>query len=86
MAVLQQCRGMKAVRVVLERDLLKAVDKLAARLNVNRSDMVTAALTAYVQVVQKREIEDADSAGYGRHSEDLAGFATWDRIASWPDD
>lgn len=79
-----QARHVKTVQVVVDEALLKAADRLAARLKVHRSALVRDALRAYLQHVRTREREAADKAGYGRISESASEFAIWDPVASWP--
>lgn len=76
----------ETVQVVLDEDLLKAADRLAARLRLNRSALVREALRTYLQLVRTREREAADKAGYGRIAERASEFAVWDPVASWPED
>ena len=72
---------MKTVHIALDADLLKAIDRLAARLKVNRSALVREALRTYLRQMRERDREGADRAGYARFPEDKSD-ASWDKVAA----
>lgn len=77
---------METVQVVLDEALLKAADRMAARLKVNRSALFRDALKAYLREVRERDREAADRRGYASKPETVSEMAAWDRIAAWPED
>ena len=77
---------MQTVQVVLDENLLRATDRAARRVKVNRSALVRDALRAYLKQLATRERERRDRAGYERHPDDSADAAAWERIAAWPED
>ena len=83
---MEHTQHVETVQVVLDLDLLKAADRLAARLKVNRSALVREALRTYLRQMRERDREGADRAGYARFPEDKADFASWDKVAAWPED
>ncbi len=57
---------METIQIVLEEDLLRAADRVARRLKVNRSSLFREALRAHLAGLARRERERADRAGYAR--------------------
>jgi metal-responsive CopG/Arc/MetJ family transcriptional regulator len=76
---------METIQVVLEEELLRAADRAARRLRVNRSALVREALRVHLAALARRERERADRAGYARKP-DLGADAVWERAAAWPED
>ena len=73
-------------QVVLETALLKAADRAARRLRVNRSAFIRAAVRSHLQELKVRALQDADREGYERLPETTADLAAWDGVAEWPKD
>jgi metal-responsive CopG/Arc/MetJ family transcriptional regulator len=82
----EQTPHMVTIQVVLEAALLKAADRTARRLKLNRSAFIREAVRSHIQALQVRAREDADREGYERLSETTADLAAWDRVAEWPKD
>ena len=77
---------MVTIQVVLEPALLKAADRAARRLKLNRSAFIREAVRSQLQALQVRARETADREGYERVEEETADLAAWDRVAEWPKD
>jgi metal-responsive CopG/Arc/MetJ family transcriptional regulator len=77
---------MVTIQVVLEPALLKAADRAARRLKLNRSAFIREAVRSQLQALQVRAREAADREGYERVAERTADLAAWDRVAEWPKD
>jgi metal-responsive CopG/Arc/MetJ family transcriptional regulator len=76
----------ETIQVVLEGELLKAADRAARRLKLNRSAFIRQAMREHLRRLRIREREEADRRGYERLSESTGELATWDRVAAWPED
>ena len=74
------------IQVVLEAALLKAADRAARRLKVNRSAFIRDAVRSHLQELQMRARQDADREGYERLPETTDDLAAWDGVAQWPKD
>lgn len=74
---------MAIVQVVLEDELLRAVDRAAGRRRVNRSALVRDALRLYLRELATRDRERRDRAGYERQPD--AEFSDWNRVTAWPE-
>ena len=74
------------IQVVLEAALLKAADRAARRLRVNRSAFIREAVRSHLQELKLRALQDADREGYERLPESTADLAAWDGVAQWPND
>ena len=70
---------METIQVVLGAPLLRAADRAARRLEINRSALVRAALE---QV--EREAHDRD--GYRRRPDGRDDVAPWEGVAAWPEE
>ncbi len=77
---------METVQVVLERELLKAADRAAKRLKINRSALFREALRAQLTRLEVADRERRDREGYTRHPDSLDEPSAWDRVAGWPDE
>jgi metal-responsive CopG/Arc/MetJ family transcriptional regulator len=75
---------MQTIQVVLEEDLLRAADRAARRLKVNRSMLVRQALRAHLASLARRAREEADRAGYERVPADRE--AVWEKAGAWPEE
>jgi metal-responsive CopG/Arc/MetJ family transcriptional regulator len=82
----EQNPHMETIQVVLEGELLKAADRAARRLKINRSAFIRQAMREHLRALRIREREVADRSGYERSKESTAELAVWDRVAAWPDD
>jgi metal-responsive CopG/Arc/MetJ family transcriptional regulator len=77
---------METIQVVLEKELLRAADRAARRLSVNRSALLREALRAHLAHLARRDRERADRAGYEREPDRTGADAVWERVAAWPED
>jgi metal-responsive CopG/Arc/MetJ family transcriptional regulator len=76
---------MAMIRVALEADLLRQVDRAARRLKLSRSALVREALRQHVKQLELRRREEADRRGYQRKPEEADALSVW-TAAAWPDD
>jgi metal-responsive CopG/Arc/MetJ family transcriptional regulator len=82
----EQTLSVETIQVVLEAELLKATDRAARRLKLNRSAFIREAVRAHLQLLSRREREQADRSGYERVAESATDLSAWDRVAAWPED
>ena len=75
---------MQTIQVVLEEQLLRAADRAARRIKVNRSALIREALREHLRRLRSRELERRDREGYERHPD--TEFAGWEKAAAWPED
>jgi metal-responsive CopG/Arc/MetJ family transcriptional regulator len=75
---------MKTIQVVIEADLLRAADRAARRLKLNRSALVRQALRAHLDAMRRSELERADRRGYERQADTAEELAVWEKVAAWP--
>jgi metal-responsive CopG/Arc/MetJ family transcriptional regulator len=76
----------ETIQVVLDGELLKAADRAARRLKINRSAFIRQAMRAHLRAVRVRDREEADRRGYEQSKESAAELAAWDRVAAWPEE
>jgi len=57
-----------------------ATDRVAKRIEVNRSALVREALREYLKKIHYQELERRDREGYARHP-DAGEFAAWEGVA-----
>jgi metal-responsive CopG/Arc/MetJ family transcriptional regulator len=74
------------VQVVLEEELLREADRAARAAQVNRSELVRAALREHLRRLKVLEQEALDRSGYERRPDRAGDVARWERAAAWPDD
>jgi metal-responsive CopG/Arc/MetJ family transcriptional regulator len=76
---------METIQVVMEAELVKAADRAARRLKVNRSALIRGALREHLERLRHRELERQERDAYERIPDDPAEFAVWDRVVAWPE-
>jgi metal-responsive CopG/Arc/MetJ family transcriptional regulator len=74
----------KTVQVVLEEELLKAVDRAARKAGMNRSAFLREAAREHLRRRRREDLEARDRAGYERFPS--VEFDVWDKVAAWPED
>jgi len=72
------------IRVVIADDLLRSADRVARRLNMNRSGLIRDALRGHLQHLRMSDLERRERDAYERTPENPAEFAAWDKVAAWP--
>ena len=77
---------METIQVVIEADLLRAADRAARRLKLNRSALMRQALRAHLDAMRRGELERADRKGYERQPDTAAELGVWEKVAAWPDE
>jgi metal-responsive CopG/Arc/MetJ family transcriptional regulator len=76
---------METIQVVLDSELLRATNGAAKRARVNRSSLIREALREHLKRLRACEIEARDRRGYRRRPDAAGDSATWERVASWPE-
>jgi metal-responsive CopG/Arc/MetJ family transcriptional regulator len=71
------------VQIVLDKNLLLAIDRAAKLTRRNRSALVRDALREYLQRLELRMTEARDRQGYSRHPQSDADNP-WESEAAWP--
>ena len=79
-------RNMQTGRVVIDDALLRAADRAARTLKLNRSALIRQALHRHLEQVETLERERRDRDGYRGRPTPEDEFAVWDRVAVWPED
>jgi metal-responsive CopG/Arc/MetJ family transcriptional regulator len=75
---------METIQVVMEGGLLKAADRTARRLKLNRSALIRDALRQHLKRLHLRELEQQEREAFERIPDDPEEFAVWDKVATWP--
>ena len=64
--------------------LLKAANRAARKLKVNRSALIRDAVREHLERLHTRELELQERQAYERLPDDPQEFAVWDKVAAWP--
>jgi len=75
---------METIQVVMEAGLLKATDRAARKLKVNRSALIRDAVREHLKRLHTRQLELQEREAYERIPDDPGEFAAWDKVAAWP--
>lgn len=75
---------METIQVVMEGELLKATDRAARKLKVNRSALIRDAVREHLERLHTRQLELQEREAYERIPDDPGEFAAWDKVAAWP--
>jgi len=76
---------MHTVQIVLDKELLRAADRVARRNKVNRSALIRDALREHLKRLRIREMEERECRAY-EAIPDNDEFAALQRITAWPED
>ena len=79
-------QAIQVVQVVLDKELLRAANRVAKKARVNRSALIRQALRDYLKRLQKKELELRDRSGYLARPDSEAEALLWEREAAWPED
>ena len=77
---------METIQIVLDEGLLRAADRAARKLKINRSALFREALRAHLNRLEMLEKEKRDREGYLRYPDSLDEPAVWDKVADWPEE
>jgi metal-responsive CopG/Arc/MetJ family transcriptional regulator len=84
-ATVAETRQVRTIQVVVDAELLNAVERAAKHAGCNRSALVRRALRAFLANQRATAREAADRAGYERIAADPDDSA-WDKVVAWPHD
>lgn len=76
----------QTIRVVMEAELLRRIDRVARGLQLSRSALIREALRQHLGQLQLRGHDEVDRRGYQHNPEDADALKAWDGVASWPND
>ena len=76
---------MDIIQLVLDSELLRAVNEAAKRARVSRSALIREALREHLNRLRTREVEAGDRQGYRKHPQAADNIAAWEQVASWPE-
>jgi metal-responsive CopG/Arc/MetJ family transcriptional regulator len=74
---------MKAVRVLLDEKLLRAVDDASKRARVDRSHLLRKAVVHYLAAVRRTALEEQQIAGYRNYPLSKREVNEWQRVQVW---
>lgn len=74
---------MAIVRIVLDKELLRAADRAARRTKRNRSALTRDALREHLDRLELRTKEEREREGYLRRQRGLAEVRLWEGKAVW---
>jgi metal-responsive CopG/Arc/MetJ family transcriptional regulator len=75
---------METIRVVLDKRLLRAVDRAARRRKLSRSALAREALLEHIRRLEIITAEGRERRGYARQPQSLDEVLDWEREAIWP--
>ena len=75
---------METVRIVLDKKLLRATDKVARRTKRNRSALVRDALREHLRRIEVRALEERDREGYSKLPQARDESCRLEAEAVWP--
>ena len=76
----------QTIQVVLDEELLRAADRAATRVRLNRSALIREALRQHLKRLEIRELELRDQRGYRKRPDAGGAASDWERVAAWPED
>jgi metal-responsive CopG/Arc/MetJ family transcriptional regulator len=76
---------METIQVVLDKELLQAVDRAPRHTKQNRSALVRDALREHLQLLELRALEARDRADYSKQPQRNDESPAWEAEAAWPE-
>lgn len=77
---------METIQIVLDKKLLMAADRAAARTRQNRSALMRDALREHLLRLEVRAREERDRAGYTTKPQARGEALEWEAEAAWPEE
>ena len=77
---------MKAVQILMQGDLLEAVDREARRRRSDRSKLVREALARFLDEVKRSALEEQHRRGYQLKPQRRDEISPWQKVQRWPRD
>lgn len=77
---------MKAVQILMDEDLIQAVDEEAREQGTDRSKLVRMAIANLLTEMRRRRLEEQHRKGYMQHPQSKEEVAPWEEIQEWPED
>jgi metal-responsive CopG/Arc/MetJ family transcriptional regulator len=75
---------METIQIVLDKSLLKAVDRAARLTRQNRSSLVRNALREHLRKLEIAALEEREAEAYRKQPQSLEEIRLWEREAAWP--
>ncbi len=76
--------NMETIQIVLDKELLRAIDQAARQTKRNRSALVRHALREHLRTLDVRAREERDRQGYSRQPQTTGESRVWEAEAAWP--
>jgi metal-responsive CopG/Arc/MetJ family transcriptional regulator len=76
---------MQTAKIVLDKELLQAVDRAARLAKRSRSALVRDALREHLRRLEVRAMEEREREAYRRQPQDVEEVRLWMGEAAWPD-
>ena len=70
----------------MDESLVRAADKEAKRLHIDRSKLVRTALQRFLRDLRRRSLEEQYRRGYLAEPESNAEISEWEKAQAWPED
>ena len=77
---------MKAVQILMQAELLEAVDREARRRRSDRSKLVREALARFLEDTNRRALEEQHRRGYQMKPQRRDEISPWQKVQRWPRD
>ena len=77
---------MKTVQMTLDEELVEAVDRVAAKMHLNRSAFTRNALRTALQCYQQDELARRHRLGYEKAPVAAEEFSVWEDEQAWGDE
>lgn len=74
---------MAIIKIILDKELLQAVDLAARHAKLNRSAVVREALRKHLQRLELRAKDDRDREGYLKHPQTREESNMWEAEVAW---
>ena len=76
---------METIQIVLDTELLMAVDQMSKQEKINRSALIRRALREHLQRCRTEALEDRDRRGYAAAPQRTEEYQIWENAAAWPE-
>jgi metal-responsive CopG/Arc/MetJ family transcriptional regulator len=75
---------MKPIQILMDPGLLRDIDREAKRLRSDRSKLIRAAVTSFLEKSHRSALERQHRLGYTKHDQRDDRIEEWEDVQEWP--
>jgi metal-responsive CopG/Arc/MetJ family transcriptional regulator len=77
---------MKPIQILMDEELVAALDRTARLSRSNRSQLIREAVQRHLAFLKRQRLEQQHRQGYERQPQNVEELAEWEAVQVWPED